>query len=190
VQEGGPLPVELTRFELRPAAGDVALQWETASEWNNDYFQVEHSRDGHRFEVIAELNGRGTTQFTQQYAFLHRQPGAGTHYYRLRQVDFDGRFEYSPIRVIEIGGSEAEMPFRAWSDGAQVKVEDFRAEGPGRFQILDLQGRVMATSWQDNAGDDRVGFSVPAMPGGIYLLRWQPESGAPGKAVKLLLPGF
>jgi hypothetical protein len=190
VREGAPLPVELTRFELRPAAGDVVLLWETASEQNNDYFQVEHSRDGRRFEVIAALNGRGTTQVTQQYEFLHQQPGAGTHYYRLRQVDFDGRYEYSPIRVIEVEGTEAVAPFRAWSDGAQVWVEDCRAEGPGSFRILDLHCRVLSVFFQEKGSVARAGFGMPAVPGGIYLLQWHPASGVAGQTVKFLHGAF
>lgn len=91
------LPVDLIRFDAYPQDGRVELAWTTASELNNNYFQIEHSRNGIDFQAIGKMKGNGTTSETVAYQFLHRNPVAGTNYYRLKQMDFDGAFEYSNI---------------------------------------------------------------------------------------------
>ena len=82
----------------------VDLTWATASEINNDYFLVQHSSDGIRFDDLGTVVGAGTTTQSHSYDWMHDHPSAGVNYYRLKQVDFDGQFEYSPIRVVMMDG--------------------------------------------------------------------------------------
>ncbi len=100
------LPVELIHFSGKEVGGNAALSWKTASEMNNDYFQIEHSVDGKQFSPIGKIEGKGTTSQSQEYYFLHREPAQGINYYRLKQVDFDGGFEHSAVISInvEFGG--------------------------------------------------------------------------------------
>jgi hypothetical protein len=189
-EEGPPLPVELVFFHVLAEGRDARLIWRTASETNSWYYSVEHSAEGRDFREVGEVEAAGYSTSIIDYIFTHQAEKTGTHYYRLRQVDFDGRFEYSPIRVIQIEGTEAVAPFRAWSDGAQVWVEDFRAEGPGSFRILDLRGRILAVSALEKGSDARSAIGMPAVPGGLYLLQWQLASGAPGQTVKFLYGAF
>lgn len=94
------LPVELLYFTAAPYNDDVLLNWQTATEINNDYFEVERSTDGIRFEKIGQVAGAGTTTQNQFYELIDDNPITGENYYRLRQVDFDGKFEYSTIQVV------------------------------------------------------------------------------------------
>jgi hypothetical protein len=94
------LPVELIHFNARRSGKEVQLDWATAAEINNDYFAVEHSIDGKTFRTIGQIPGAGTSQSTNQYTFLHREPAPGINYYRLRQVDLDGSKNYSILRTI------------------------------------------------------------------------------------------
>src|SRR5690606_7492371 len=88
-----PLPITLTTFTARQLeATKVTLDWTTASEENNDYFAIEYSADGRHFDELGMVRGAGSTTTSQHYSFIHHHPVAGSNYYRLRQVDFDGTF--------------------------------------------------------------------------------------------------
>ena len=102
------LPVTLTQFRAFPQDDQTTrLAWSTSSETNNDYFDVEYSVDGKDFIKIGRRTGAGTTTTPQDYSFVHESPIAGVNYYRLKQVDFDGDFEYSDIEVVNFGQIEA-----------------------------------------------------------------------------------
>jgi hypothetical protein len=91
-----PLPVELIQFSALKQTDGVLLNWTTASEINNDYFDIERSINGIDFEQIGRLAGSGTTSEIRKYSFTDRETRSSS-YYRLKQVDFDGAFEFSPF---------------------------------------------------------------------------------------------
>lgn len=95
-----PTPVELTTFSARAVRNHVDLEWETASELNNDYFAVERSRNGDTWEVIAKVDGKGTTNEYSTYRWTDTKPSGGVSYYRLKQTDFDGTYEYSETKMV------------------------------------------------------------------------------------------
>ena len=96
----GPLAVTLTSFAGKKDRNTNLLIWETASESNNEGFEVERSHDGNRFEKIAFTKGHGTTNQTQNYSCADLKPINGINYYRLKQVDFDGRYKYSNVLTL------------------------------------------------------------------------------------------
>jgi len=96
------LPVELLTFTGAKKETDNHLNWVTASELNNDYFTIERSKDGVIFEAMGKVKGNGTTPKVNKYAFVDDAPYQQT-YYRLKQVDYDGKFEYSKIVYLERG---------------------------------------------------------------------------------------
>ena len=105
-----PLPVNLIAFEAKVFdEKSIQLSWQTASEENNDYFTVEHCMDGKNFSEIARTNGYGTTSNDQHYAHMHSDLRSGSHYYRLKQVDFDGSYEYSNIVIASIYNNETDF---------------------------------------------------------------------------------
>ncbi len=95
VGSGGALPIELLHFSALADDNQVRLQWATASELNNDYFEIFRSTDALNFEPILKLDGVGTSQTINNYTALDKEPFHGINYYKLKQVDFDGTFEYS-----------------------------------------------------------------------------------------------
>ncbi|MFK7946945.1 MAG: T9SS type A sorting domain-containing protein [Saprospiraceae bacterium] len=101
VTEPAVLPVELTAFEGFAQKNSVFLNWSTATEENNEGFYVERSENGENWETIDFVAGNGTTFETQYYQYKDRNPYNGENYYRLKQIDFDGKFEYSNIITIE-----------------------------------------------------------------------------------------
>jgi len=87
----GPLPVSLTYFEAQKTQyGEVLLQWETKSEFNNDYFVVDKSYDGENWTFLANVKGAGNSSNSNLYETVDRAPRYGINYYRLSQIDFDG----------------------------------------------------------------------------------------------------
>ncbi|PWH86120.1 T9SS type A sorting domain-containing protein [Brumimicrobium oceani] len=93
-----PLPIQLTEFEVEGKTREAYVNWTTESEFNNDYFELEHSMDGYNFEVIGVVEGAGNSSSAIHYNYVDRTPGNGINYYRLKQVDFDGEFTYSDIK--------------------------------------------------------------------------------------------
>ncbi|MBP6825755.1 MAG: T9SS type A sorting domain-containing protein, partial [Saprospiraceae bacterium] len=95
-----PLPVEWVRFEAQKLpAGQVQLDWATGHEADNDYFDVQHSTDGVRFDPIGRVGSKGSGS---QYTFRHTTPPPGVNYYRLKQVDTDGAYSFSDIRLVNM----------------------------------------------------------------------------------------
>lgn len=92
------LPVELISFDAKVTGQDVDLNWTTASEFNHDYFALEHSTNGTDFSEIDYIRGDGNNSDTKKYySLLHRKAGNGVNYYRLLQVDIDGKSTYSSV---------------------------------------------------------------------------------------------
>lgn len=97
------LPVELLVFEAIPIDNSmVRLNWSTATESNNDKFELERSKDGINFEFLGFVKGAGNSSTQQSYLFSDFLPYAGISYYRLKQVDFDGKYRYSDIKKVNI----------------------------------------------------------------------------------------
>ncbi|MBI4947343.1 MAG: hypothetical protein HY840_13205, partial [Bacteroidetes bacterium] len=100
----GPLPIELLSFSakwLDKQYTTVILQWATTSETNNDYFVIERSIDAIDFKPIAQINGAGNSNIVINYYAFDKEPyKTSISYYRLKQVDFDGKYTHSHIEVI------------------------------------------------------------------------------------------
>lgn len=93
------LPEELTSFQVENQNSSNLLNWTTASELNNQGFEVERSTDGENWENIGWVDGIGTTQEKQEYSYVDHDQLAGAVFYRLKQIDYDGNFEYSNVVV-------------------------------------------------------------------------------------------
>ena len=95
------LPIELTNFDGHKVGERVNLHWITATEINNDYFNIERSTDGVNFESIARIKGAGNSIEEINYEHVDDKPERGVNYYRLKQTDFDGTFTYSEVVSVE-----------------------------------------------------------------------------------------
>lgn len=95
------LPVSWLSFIAEKQNETVVLKWQTSSEVNSDRFVVEHSTDGTRFSNIGSVTAGGNSTNVLNYSFVHQQPARGNNFYRIRQIDIDGRSTMSDIRKIE-----------------------------------------------------------------------------------------
>lgn len=157
------LPVKLTFLRANHQDEGVVLDWETASEQDNAYFQVEHSTHGNNFQAIGELPGKGTVHTANKYHFVHGNPSNGVNYYRLKQVDYDGKFEYSKIVSVVIRQEEPVSIFPNPTDGP-LFVKGFTEESVAR--VTDTAGKVV---WE-NALPGNGMIDLGGQPKGFYFV--------------------
>jgi hypothetical protein len=174
-----PLPVKYTSLNATLKGSAVSISWSTASEHNNSHFTVERSNDGKNFEAIAKVKGAGNSSKMQFYAFADNTPVKGMNFYRLRQVDFDGKSELSKIVSVTYTGSaslvsksgiEATTPNPFNSEltiGVNVAVS-----GVAKIELVDMIGKAHYTSTESfEAGINRVAINTSSLPDGIYFVR-------------------
>jgi hypothetical protein len=97
-----PLPVQFSAFDAYADLCKVQLHWSTAIEINNDYFQVEHSRDGRTFTAIGKVPGAGSSVEQQDYTYTDGHPADGGNYYRIQQVDLDGKRTATKVQQVYV----------------------------------------------------------------------------------------
>jgi hypothetical protein len=137
-----PLPIQLLDFNAVKNGNRVDLQWNTATETNNDYFTVERSKDIVTFEPLVMVKGAGNSTSALHYKAMDELPFSGTSYYRLKQTDFDGKFSYSNIAAVNF---DTAIPFDVFpnpSDGSNLNI-NIQSENtePIFIVIYDTQGR-------------------------------------------------
>lgn len=102
-----PLPVELVNFEaVVNEQNNVLLRWATASEINNSHFEIERSLDGARFDYIDFVGGQGNSTTLNNYQLTDNNAVKGETYYRLKQIDYDGSYEFSDIVSVKIDSDQ------------------------------------------------------------------------------------
>ncbi|MBK8880588.1 MAG: hypothetical protein IPN74_19380 [Haliscomenobacter sp.] len=140
------LPVELSAFySVKRSQKGIALLWSTSSEINNSHFEVERSANGADWDMLGKVDGHGTTSVPREYVFEDPAPAAGLNYYRLRQVDFDGTFAFSPVVVESMDATEVNE-LQVWPVPAASTV-NLRWNGAEEttVELLDAQGRLIRT---------------------------------------------
>lgn len=167
------LPVEWLSFEAKPLAQDVELSWLTAWENDNSHFVVEHSLDGQKFTPIGTLEGKNNSTIEQAYAFVHTKPELGINYYRLKQVDFSGDFEYSKVlSVFFLGGAE-EKKLLCFPNPAQHELQ-VQLSGPvlpnSPLRIVNSMGQIVDQISLQQASET---IDISRLTPGPYILLLQ-----------------
>lgn len=178
-----PVPVELTAFTAEASVDGVILRWTTATELNNHGFEIEKSADGTEFFTIAFVPGAGTTTETKNYSYTDEvgYKGGETFYYRLKQVDLDGRIQYSNI---------AEVVFDVPKDFVlhQNYPNPFNPSTTIKFavpktslvniKVYDLTGQEVSVLVNEvkEAGTYEIKFDARSLASGIYLYRMTAEN--------------
>lgn len=137
---GSPLPIELLSFETEAISNsEVEISWTSATELNNDYYTILKSYDGYHWSEIYEVDGQSTTTNITYYSWIDRNIEQDVIYYRLRQTDFDGKYEIFPISSVyierrlyvvkryNINGQECSEDYNGiiiekWNNGEYTKV--------------------------------------------------------------------
>ena len=180
-----PLPVKLTSFTATAQNNAVKLNWATASEQNNDRFEVLRSEDGKTFSTLTTVAGNGTTQSVNNYSYTDANPLSGTSYYQLRQVDFDGKSELSKVVAIKADLEQTDLKIHASSADAHVQVSvTALTNGTANVTISDASGvQVAAQSVQLSKGYNVLQVPAQTKPG-VYVLTL--KAGTDIKRVKFI----
>lgn len=172
-----PLPVQLISFDAHLREGKVYLEWKTASEVNNDFFEVQRSEKGDNWEVIGKVTGNGTINETISYGFIDKSPLFGESYYRFRQVDFDGQFEYSPVVRINNAFTGESMkvvifPNPTSQDNINLRIITQNKENTIHISMVNISGENFydKTHWASDFSQDN-NIAIPGrLKSGIYIL--------------------
>lgn len=166
------LPVELLRFETQRTENTVEIDWATASELNNSHFDIERSSDGKIWKKIGTVPGNGNSQKVIAYHYQDQTAELGKLlYYRLKQTDFDGAFEYSFVRTVSDKMEESASLTSVYPNPVDkflnVKIDDF-----GTFQIL-LLDQVGQLKFQTETAQSLETINTSIYPAGIYYVTIQ-----------------
>ncbi|ALI99390.1 hypothetical protein DC20_10945 [Rufibacter tibetensis] len=168
-----PLPVTLISFTAKAQKGAVTLDWATATEKDNEYFQVERSQDGKNFSPIGKVKGNGNSNVRIDYSFLDSKLATGTLYYRLKQVDVDGKFEYSKtVAVQNKVVSSSNVSIAAYpnptSDALNLDLTQTTASDV-KIGVYSLDGRLVKTATVTGGKVQKLDLSK--MMAGTYLVK-------------------
>lgn len=171
VNFAGILPVVLTSFDAALVGNSVYLDWTTSTEINTSHFAIERSVDGAVFETIGNVAASGNSYEPRTYGAVDSRPLFGKNYYRLKMVDIDGSFEYSPI--VEVYQTPV-TPFVTYpnptSDLFRMRLEHPRG-GAVQVRFTDMMGRtIQAMTWDATPGSE---LEVPVADWAAGIYTWQ-----------------
>ena len=139
---------------------------------------MERSSDAKNFEAIAEVKGAGNSSSLKNYEYNDKFPLSGVSYYRLKQVDFNGKFTFSNIATVHFGGANNDINTLSIEPNpfADMMKLQFSTADAGRAQIsiMDLTGKVIYTQNSDYAqGNNAITINVENLAAGVYTLQMQ-----------------
>ena len=171
------LPIELIRFDALPHKGIVKLQWTTQSEINNDYFIIEKRNNKGVFESIGKIDGAGNSNRVIDYESFDYHPNHGANYYRLKQVDFDGKYAYSSIQVVFFNSSDNWSVYPNPSNGNYLFI-DYEVQknliDPILIEIYTSKGKLIYSTQIFNSELDLKQLNVlknSTLSKGVFILK-------------------
>jgi hypothetical protein len=171
-----PIPVELTSFAAVVQENDVVLNWSTATETNNQGFEVQRSSNTSEFVKVGYVAGHGTVTEAQSYTFSDKNLEVGSYSYRLKQVDFDGAFEYSNVVVVEVIAPdvyalEQNYP-NPFNPSTSIKFS-LAVDSKVTLTVFDVLGQEVVQLLNSNvsAGVQNYSFDASGLNSGVYFYR-------------------
>jgi hypothetical protein len=161
------LPVNLVEFSVAREGNIASLQWATASETKSDYFDVQTGTDGKSWAFAGRVRSNGESISLKRYSFVHTKPSSGVNYYRLKMVDIDGSFAFSPIQSVTFADAAgisvvvypnpvSERLFLQAADLSLVKA----------LELYSYSGQLLRSTV-----DTQKGLQVKGLSSGLYLLK-------------------
>lgn len=165
------LPVDWLSFTAERVENTSLLQWETASEENNDYFAIERLNENGYYVTIGTVDGNGTSSQPHQYSFTDEMPFNGVNYYRIRQVDFNGQYTHSEIRTVEFSDVPLFTAFVSY-DGT-LHFSQSGNTGATAITVFAEDGRIVSRI----ESEDQTGILETPRSSGAYIIRFENAEG-------------
>lgn len=170
------LPVELTDFSGQATNNNIELFWSTASELDNDYFQVYHSIDGITYNSLYKMQGAGTTTIPQLYRFIHVNAPAGVNYYMLTQTDYNGDIENHGVIAVKNTYADSTVLFsdiypNPGTDNFFFNYNGTKFNTPIQLRIIDQLGYELLKGETDEFNNSvAISFWLGGFEPGIYIV--------------------
>ena len=169
-----PLPVQLISFTENciESKNQIELKWSTASEINNDYFEIQKSKDLNNWESVRLIDGNGNSNIIRNYSFVDQYENE-KRYYRLKQVDFDGKINYSQtinVKCAFVANSAITFNYNNLEGNCNFSLNAIE-DSKMIINIYDAAGRIVNSSIYDIVkGENSIKNEIPQLSNGIYLI--------------------
>ncbi len=160
------LPIEMVAYDVKIENEKAHLSWITATEKNNDYFAIQRSEDGTIWETISVKKGKGNSIIENRYEQIDEKPLVGISYYRLKQVDFDGRYTFTPMRSIK---NSPKLDFTLYPIPAKDQITlNSNNEKIDQIQLVDILGNQIDVTY--TIVNSEYVFDISTLKRGIYTV--------------------
>lgn len=161
-----PLPIEIIDFSGHLVNGKTLLYWSSASELNNDYYTVQHSKNGEQWETVLTQDGAGNSSTTLHYEGVHDSPSIGINYYRLKQTDFNGTYDFIETITVEYDGTSAQVyPNPAF---AEVTINK-KSIADYQIKVYDVQGKLVKPNVKSTTENNLI-YDLSELNSGVYFI--------------------
>jgi Secretion system C-terminal sorting domain/FG-GAP-like repeat len=177
INSNTPLPVELTAFSASVKNNNVLLNWRTATEVNNYGFEIqklEVRSQNAEWTQIGFVNGYGNSNSPKEYSFTDKPDGGTQFSYRLKQIDNDGKFQFSKVVEVSLNGPvmfslEQNYP-NPFNPSTKIKYSVAKAEFV-TIKLYNTLGEEVATlvNEEKSAGNYKLDFNASGLPSGVYI---------------------
>ena len=170
------LPIELLSFNAVKKGETAVISWVTLTELDNEYYEVERSDDGITFNTIGKVEGAGTTYQKQDYSFTDVRPLSGLNYYRLKQIDYDGKFSYSRVKSLNFEDGNSQLSLYPNPARDEVALTTGVKKGDVTLMIIDSKGQeVFTQTYEPGDWKTSTKLDLKDMVEGMYLIKIQEE---------------
>ncbi len=169
-----PLPIKLLYFDAKMNNKIVQLDWSTATETNNAFFEVQRSTDNQSFETIDVVDGAGNSTVVRDYNDVDKKPFTGVSYYRLRQVDYDGKFSFSQTVPVRLDNQKSfDFVFASPAESSSTVTLGFfnTVSEPISVLVTDSYGKkIFSSEFSPVEGFNKKEIQLPQLASAIYFV--------------------
>ncbi len=180
---GGTLPVQVVSFSAKVVDGKVIINWTTNSEINNDKFLIQKSTNAADYQTAGEVAGSGNSNIPIDYSFVDAHPSNGISYYRLAQIDFDGKTKYYSPQEVEV--KNAEFIASVSQNLTSVNVYLSAQQTAGNIKLIDISGRVLFNKDLSASQGTLIRIPKDNLNDGLYILAL--DNGIDRQVTKLII---
>ena len=170
------MPIELVYFRGTAKENNIHLEWETATEINNKGFELQYL-ENKEWKKIGFVNGKGESYETQNYRFELSNFPSGNHLFRLKQIDFDGRFEVSEVVAVFIENNSGNDILNVYPNPTQNNIQiklNLASDQQTRLEVRNAQGKQVAIIYDGfliAAENEVFSFNLSEFSEGVYLIQ-------------------